>query len=285
MPSTFFKVLGHLCSVDPSFQQACDNITSDCRCETTNPHGLCTQLIDALDRAAAEVSLEPAAEPKLIETVETLVAEHTCIHQPQHHTAHTPTATKLKRAVPIQDFLFYHRHAAPTKQHRAFRNAFTQSHRGTQKPYSSHKLKGAVAKLILYGTRITAQSPAWWTWLEPGQAPTTCAATFAAELALSEEVRERIKEDGGLAEIEIATDAIIKALEPSHHGTFFRPTGLEGFGKETPFRPHKEAITHGRTAPLPDHTNSWPEVVSKPFQYKQLAKDVTITVTFRSIST
>ena len=119
----------------------------------------------------------------------------------------------------------------------------------------SHRLDGS----DLRGWTGRVGGPCWWNLEESERPPPSGGRAYVAELALGESQRDQAEVDGAVVEVTIDRDAV--------SDQYFKPTALEGFAPDTPFRPELKGAEYGRTVPEDRQLRGWPEAVSESAEY------------------
>jgi hypothetical protein len=243
------KELTRVEDADPVYSQAVTNVRADIR-SVASPHGnLRGELVASLDaRCGAGASLHD------------VVPEHRAIARPDLHSVATPP-TLVRRAMARSDFVVYHilaGGAADLSERDVWIEHLTPG---------DHTLTGA----DLAGRTGASGRPCWWTFDEPERALPTRGGSYAQELALAAGTFAKILADGALVELSVPSAAAAPA--------YFKPTSLEGFAPDTPFRPELSGAPHGRTAPADPQLTGWPEIVSASVAYSDiLEEDAEVTL-------
>ena len=228
--------------LDPTYHQAVENVLGDV-CSTGNPHG---NLKDDLVRELDDCCCAPPRP------VTELVREHCCIKKPALHREASPGPI-LRRALPLSQFVGYHLVGTGAALEADVDDFLSVCPIGSASRLLCENLKGSTG---------APTRPSWWTFDEPGRDLETDGWAYARQLALGEVTLEAAEEDGALVELEMETHAL---------GRVFKPTSLEGFGPNTPFRPELTGADHGRTVPEDPAHIGRPEVVSASQTYSRLA--------------
>ena len=215
-------------------------------CSADNPHGnLKENLVRELDDCCG--GSRPVTE---------LVQEHSCLKRPLLHRAASPPGPMLRRALPLSEFVVYHLVGTGAALEASIDDFLAECPIGFSAQKPCNVFKGATGP---------AGRPSWWTFDESDADPETDDWAYARQLALGETTRERADEDGALVEVAVESHALDRV---------YKPTSLEGFGRNTPFRPELTGADHGRTVPADPAHAGRPEVVSASQTYSRLAINI-----------
>ncbi len=224
----------------PSFSQASDNVVADVRSEE-NPHGnLSPNLVDAMDRCCGDG-----------QEVEGVAREHRFLDQPLLHRR-APTPASVKRVMAKRFFITYQVLEGVGAADEAEIDAWMD-----ELAVGSHR----IPEEDLAGRTGAPGEPCWWTFEEADHPTPGDGRVYVAELALGWVQCRQAERDGGVAEVALDGEAV---------EDFFKPTSLEGFGPDTPFRPELTGADHGRTVPPFPELRGRPELVGTSHAYEEI---------------
>jgi hypothetical protein len=240
----FLQRLAALRQRNPAFKKAVDNVRADIRLET-NPHGnLSTDLVASIDD-----------DCRTGKPVERAIEDHWSTNSPRLHRRCLPPS-RVRRVMARSDFVSYH----------VLRGSADQSETELWTQLLSpgeHKFDGS----DFSGRTGPAGRPCWWSFEEAERPISTEGRLYVAELALGESQRRRAERDRAVVEVVLDAD---RASD-----RYNKPTSLEGFGPDTPFRPELSGMEYGRTAPADPQLHGWPEVVSSSAEYLEIFEEDT----------
>lgn len=232
---TLLKELDDL-KQDPRYTQAVENVRDDLH-SAQNPHGnLGRNLVSALE-AACQAGTE----------VEDAIKEHLSTERPDLHRE-CQASTQVRRVMSRSDFVDYHVLRGATDQ--SERDPWIQLLTPGEYLFDGGDLNGSTGR---------PDGLAWWAVEESGRPAPNDGRRYVAELALGEGQRLKAQSDGAVVEVTLDADLA--------SDRYFKPTALEGFGPNTPFRPELGGAAHGRTAPDDPRLQGWPEAVSESGSY------------------
>ncbi len=234
---------------EPELRQAVENIRDDIR-SSQNPNGnLEPLLVEALESGCR------AGRP-----LRQVIGEHLCTERPELHRTCAPPSP-VRRVMARSDFVSYHilrKRASSQTRRRLYRQRLDTG---------DHSLKADE----LHGRTGRERRPCWWTFEEPDRSLPNDGRTCVAELALGDSTRRRIRREGALVDLILARDLA--------SDRYFKPTSLEGFGPNTPFRPERAGTSFGMTVPQDPKFLGRPETVSASAPYSEiLAVDDEVTI-------
>ncbi len=224
-----------------AFSQAVENVLLDVRSEESVHGNLSPNLVASLDQGCTGS-----------DTVEPVVRAHRFLETPLLHRRAPAPAAGVQRLMAKRFFVTYQVLEGTGAADESEIDAWMD-----QLGPGSHRLP----EDALLGRTGTAGEPCWWTFQEDGHPVPGDGETYARELALGNHQCRQAVVDGAVVEVRVES----RAVEP-----LFKPTSLEGFGPETPFRPELTGADHGRTAPNDAGLRGRPELVGSSHGYGEV---------------
>ncbi len=271
---TFLDKLDALADRKPNMKRAAENIKSDLESDL-HLYGISQKLQTSLDE-----SIENGDEIR--DTVES----HRSIKRPELHVEAEIQPNQIRRVMSLHSFSRYH--MAPADSSFELSGAANELLEDVVIRYFPELREGRADKIEetidseeLAGTTGPPRKPTWWTWLEENDSHPADGETYMLELALSENERRFAQTSGIVVEVTFEKRDLenVSKIMGANGIPFFRPTGLDSFSEDTPFRPNLKPEPFGRTCPTPPATKERPEAVSESVAYENLSENVKIILT------
>lgn len=234
------------------YAAAVQNVYRDWRTDA-NPHGnICPNCQRSLDECCA-------AAPSSKDDVIRIVDEHRSFETAACRTFIDKKEWAIARVIPAPTFLTWHIKEA---------GKAGGGNLDTLKNLKGMTAPSGVPKAVLRGTTGQPNSVNWWT-LPDVVPPAATGEDYAEELALFPDVVEAGRRHGFVEVRLVATDV------PEQ---FYKPSALDGFCRDTPFRPDVTDCWHGWTD-ASDKDRRRPEIVCRAFGYRALRNGAKVTIT------
>jgi hypothetical protein len=268
MTPTLLSQLAALEAADPAYAQAARNVREDLR-STSSPNG------NIREGVASAIEAECCNHGKTARRHLRKVIEAYRTHEAAAYADNQQSVPPdgLATVVPMSTFISYHA-AGSTADSRQLLKSKKRRERLRDALFDIPKVRAidasykvSLGRRKIKGTTSAPRNLTWWTettLMPNGTAP---GKTVMCRLALSETTLLQAERDGHVVFVTMP-----EAGFNNSGRTVYKPSALDGYCRETKFRPELSGMPHGLTCPDDDALAPLPELVSASISYINIGK-------------